>query len=69
MSYQVLPNCMEVPVAPEQTGGWSTPYVFHGQNLSWTVTTKRGSIGLRIEKLSQEDVRNFDANKYAARPR
>ena len=67
MAYQAIPNCTETPVCPEQTGGWSTPHVFRGPNLSWNVATRRGSIVLRIEKLSQEDVRNFDANRYARR--
>lgn len=55
-------SAMDKPIAPE-TAGWTTPFVFHCQNLSWTVATRRGGQVLRVERLSPDQVRNFDANK------
>lgn len=54
---------MDVPVAPPQEGGWSQPIVYHNVNLLWSVVTKRGSQILRVDRLSQEEVAKFDANK------
>lgn len=65
MAYQGLANCMDVPVCPEQSAGWSVPYVYHGQNISWTVACRKGSLVLRIEKLSPDQVREFNADKWA----
>lgn len=63
---QSATGVMDKPVAPDQVGGWKVLGVFHCQNLSWTVTARRGGQVLRAERLSQEQVRNFDAVKHWA---
>lgn len=57
-------NCMDVPVCPDQPGGW-TCMVFHDQNISWKVIAKRGKFAaIHVNRLSQEEVRNFNIAKY-----
>lgn len=59
---------MDVPVCPEQPGGW-TCVVFHDQNLSWKILAKRGSRqahnleARHFGRLTQENVRNFDITR------
>lgn len=69
MTAQERADCMVPPVAPEQANGWRTPYVSHDVNLSWMVATRNGGRVLRVGRLTQEDVRNFDADKEWARLR
>lgn len=68
MSLQATVSCMDVPVCPPQAGGWEC-LVYKGVNLSWKICARRGSRAehnLQIaifERLSQDDVRNFDITK------
>lgn len=54
----------EMPTTPAQRAGWQVLGVYHSVNGQYLVVARRGAQVLRIERLTADRVRTFDAESY-----